>query len=305
MVEYSVKRALLDSICLVLINTKGVDSWLKARPNNRLKMGSFSLMLIVFLSILGACNDKEEDSQQVEPDQEAVNGSLAEEQSTDENPTSEEELSLGELTADLPQCAEVKLEKDTVIEGNSIAHCMMAAMLAVETGSHRVEGSDGTNSIVDFQFTPEFSMNVDNGNTVLIIEESNGWIKMENGKWYEEGDTSEDEDSILATNIIKLARAFSHPYMITQYLALSPEWTVVEKGQVPAEDAYTETAWKIISNAPIVMEGITITDIELWLTDEFLGAYYQTTSTVAGFTATGSNTYLQWGEPITIRKPNE
>lgn len=200
-------------------------------------------------------------------------------------------------------CKGILLESNAVVEGRKLANCMMEMMLSVQTGSHRVESSDGTNSVVDFQWTPEFAMNVDAGDTTMVLKENTGWIKMPDGRWIEETDTAEDGDTIIAVNTLKLARAFSSPQMMTEYLALASSWKVLEETSVPAEDAFVDVAWKLVPESPIAMEGITLSNVELYMTDHYLGAYYIATATVAGISTTTSNTFIQWGEPVKIPEP--
>lgn len=214
------------------------------------------------------------------------------------NPTNDETSTSFETPQ---QCNTIKFEKDALINGGELAHCMMETMLAAKTGSQLAQTSTESSN-VDFKFDPQYSMYVENEDMSIIIHENTGWLKQE-GQWIEEDDTSEDMDVILATNTIKLTRVFSHPYMITQYLAAVSQWKVIDFGEVPDNKAFVKTAWQLVPEDPVNLEGMTLSDVELWITDKYLGAYYVSTGNIAGISETTSNTFTQWGEPITIPEP--
>lgn len=272
------------------------------------KIIRFGLIVSVLLFVLSACNEKNEveevDGIKDSVTSEQVNGvqdEAGKEKTETAVPTSSDKYG----TSNLAECEGIRFEKDAIIDGNQLAPCIMAAMLEVETGTHKVATDDGTSTIVDFQFTPEFSLSADNGDTIIIVNDSEGWMKMPSGKWFSETDVSDDPDVLLASNTIKLTRVFAHPNTITQFLALTPSWKVVEESKVPAEDAFVDTAWQLVPNEPVVMEGTEFTNVELWITDDYLGAYYTSTAKMMGMSATSSDTFMQWGEPVTIVNPME
>lgn len=268
----------------------------------------FGLVVSVLLLVLSACNEKN-DAEELDE----TKDSIASEQDNveqDESKNEESETTTAASadkygTANLAKCEGINFEKDAIIDGNQLAPCMMDAMLEVKTGTHKVTSDDGSNTIVDFQFTPDFSLSAENAETIIIVKDNDGWMKMPSGKWFSESDVSDDPDALIASNTIKLTRVFAHPNTITQFLALTPNWKVVEESKVPAEDAFVENAWKLIPNEPVVKEGMEFNDVELWITDDYLGAYYTSTTKIMGMSATSSDTFMQWGEPVTIVNPME
>ncbi|MER2128361.1 hypothetical protein NSQ62_09085 [Solibacillus sp. FSL H8-0523] len=256
-----------------------------------------TLVLMITLLFLVACNS-ENDTTAPEENSEPNTTETFTENTESTKPTNDETSTSFETPQ---QCITIKFEKDALINGNELAHCMMATMLAAKTGSHFAQTSTASTN-VDFKFDPQYSMYVENEDMSIIIHENTGWLKQE-GQWIEEDDTSEDMDVILATNTIKLTRVFSHPYMITQYLAAVSQWKVIDFGEVPDNKAFVKTAWQLVPEGPVNLEGMTLSDVELWITDEYLGAYYVSTGNIAGITETTSNTFTQWGEPITIPEP--
>lgn len=252
------------------------------------------LFFVIFLLI--ACTDetKSTDLQQTAPDTAVEEETLTEENEVD---TQQEPVAP-------TSCEGITFETNAIIDGQQLATCMVDAMLLKQTGSHIVTSGTGEQTTVDFEWSPNFSMHSFNDNMSVIIKEDTGWFKNAGGQWIEEDETNEDPESAIATGVIKLTRAFSHPSTITQFLTLNSSWKVHGKEQVPASEAFINEAWKLIPDAPITLEGLTISDVELWLSDAYLGAYYVSTITVAGITETTSNTFTQWGEPVTIPSPN-
>lgn len=272
------------------------------------KLIQFGLVVSVLLLVLSACNEKN-DAEEVDKTKDSVaseQGDVEQDGAENEEPETTVEASADKFgISNLVECEGIRFEKDAIIDGSQLAPCIMAAMLEVKTGTHKVTSDDGTNTIVDFQFTPEFSLSANNADTIIIVKDNDGWMKMPSGKWFSESDVSEDPDALLASNTIKLTRVFAHPNTITQFLALTPNWKVVEESKVPVEDAFVENAWKLIPNEPVVMDGMEFTDVELWITDDYLGAYYTSTTKMMGMSATSSDTFMQWGEPVTIVNPME
>lgn len=216
----------------------------------------------------------------------------------------EEEGGEEDMEAQAPlKCEGIIFESNAVIEGTKLANCMMAAMLAAGTGTHRLESTAEPAAIVDFLWDPDFSLNVREGENSVIIKGNTGWVKNDKGKWIQEEDNSLDPEIQLANIIIKMVRAFSNPMVLRDYIELSPTWIVVGEESVPAEDAVTDIAWHLVPKGPIHLDDITLTDVGLWLTSGYLGAYYVSTSSGMGFTVTSSNTFLQWGEKVEIPDP--
>lgn len=279
---------------------KGIKQIFERSVSNSWRFISLLTVFVASMLVLTACGGSNESR-----------ANPTELTKTEENVKQEETVVKEKAVIKIPKqatpiaCKGIILEVDSVVAGEKLGECMMEAMLAVETGSQRFESSDGTNSVVDFQWKPEFSMHVKNGDNSIVLKENTGWIKLSGGKWIEETDTSEDIDTILAVGTLKLARVFSSPQVMTQYIALGSSWRVLEETSVPAEDAFVDVAWKLVPEAPIVVEGITISNMELYLTTDYLGAYYVSTGTVAGISTTSSNTFLQWGGPVTIPNPTK
>lgn len=274
------------------------------------KIIRFALVVSLLLLVLSACSETNEEEAVDETkasataEQKNDNQDKAQKEKS-ETPVAASSNSYG--TSNLDECEGIRFEKDAIIDGNQLASCIMAAMLKVETGTHKVVSDDGPSTIVDFQFTPEFSLSADNGETVIIVKDNDGWMKMPSGKWYSEFDDSDDLDSeaLIASNTIQLTRVFAHPNTITQFLALTTSWKVVDQSKVPAEDAFVDKAWQLVPTEPVIMEGTEFTDVELWITDDYLGAYYTSTAKMMGMSTTSSDTFMQWGEPVTIVNPME
>lgn len=261
------------------------------------------LLACIFLFLLAACNDTTDSNSTNESSEQQVDTIADADNTNEETDETNEEGTSQEVQIAPAECDGIVFEKDAVIDGNQLANCMMAAMLAAKTGSHIVQSTSGSNSAVDFKWDPEFAMSVKSDNISIVLYEDTGWMQLEDGRWIEETDDTLDTDILIATNTIKLTRAFAHPYMITQYLALNSKWKVIDELDVPAPEAFKDVAWKLIPESPINFEGITISDVELYLTDEYLGAYYVATANIMNVKDTTSNTFTQWGGPVTIPEP--
>lgn len=198
-------------------------------------------------------------------------------------------------------CAGIELETGAVVDGAALGECVTQAMLAAGTGTQRVE-SDGTASIVDFRWEPEFSMSIDSGDTEVVLTGDRGWLRADGG-WIEADRSSTDPEVALATTIVEAVRVTADPRTLAGYFALSPSWTVVGEEAVPADDAVRERAWLLRPEDGFSAGGVRLDGVGFWLGDDHLGALFEATATVGGVSATTRDVFLQWGGPVDISDP--
>ncbi|SFS00447.1 hypothetical protein SAMN04487783_0454 [Agrococcus baldri] len=205
--------------------------------------------------------------------------------------------------AAVPECDGIPFESGAVIPGEQLGECMAAAMLAAGSGTHRVDSSDGTSSTVQFEWTPQFSMSAD-GDLPMVVRGENGWAMLPESGWVQADEGSTDPQVVLATAAVNLTRVFGDPRTLGAAMAQS-DWRVVDETSVPATDAVADVAWQLEPAGAFSMLGIAITDYQLWLGNDYLGAYAVGTAAVGDISATTSNTFLQWGEPVEIPDPTQ
>ncbi|SDH25166.1 hypothetical protein [Agrococcus jejuensis] len=197
------------------------------------------------------------------------------------------------------ECTDVLLDPASTVAGDALGGCVAAAMVAVGTGTQRVDSSDGQSTVVDFQWDPDFSMHAASDDIGIVIDGDRGWALVD-GAWVEGDAGSSDGATAMAGILVEATRAASDPATIAGLLSTSPTWTVQDQQAVPVGDSVAESAWLLTPDAPMSMLGVTLTDVQLWLTDAHLGAYFVGTGSVSGVTVTTSNTFLQWGGPVDI-----
>lgn len=214
--------------------------------------------------------------------------------------------SASELAApiSLPECEGIVLAANETVDGDTLGACIVAAMLGASSGTQRVESSDGSSAIVDFEWNPDYSMHSTGDSGSTIIEGDTGWLMLD-GRWIQEDPASEDPEVALATGTIQLVRAASDPRALADYFALSPTWTIVGEEPVPAPDAVVDSGWKIVPDTAFSVGPVAISDMAVWLTPRYLGAYTVSTGTAFGFTTTSSSTFMQWGKPVEIPDPRD
>lgn len=75
-------------------------------------------------------------------------------------------------------------------------------------------------------------------------------------------------------------------------------------GPVPDAEAFTDTAWKLTTDEEIDRNISILSELEFWITNEYLGAYFAGTATMeGGLSDRSSNTFSQWGEEVDIPEP--
>lgn len=291
----------------VVVQIERLSRVMKVRSLQREKMMRlpFIIMILCISIFLIACTKTNENLQEPDSESKQGNSEPAEQNSGQEEPdTTEDESDEEAKKSEAPiECEGIVLETNAVIEGEKLADCLVAAMLHAGTGTHRVESTGTPAAVIDFQWNPEFALNVKEGPESVIIKGDTGWYKNEAGKWIQEDSQTDDMDSVIANAVIKSVRVFSSPLMMREYWAKAPTWKVVGEESVPASDALTDVAWHLVPEAPIQLGEVTLTDVELFITSNYLGVYSESTGTVGGFTTTTSNTFLQWGEEVIIPEP--
>ena len=221
-----------------------------------------------------------------------------------DNPTKpNEEPSVLDIIA-ANSCEGLVLKEDEVIDGAQLSKCLMDTMLVAKTATYRSDSDDGSYGLIDVQWDPLFSASFHSNEQQLIIKGDEGWIKTPESGWIKESDSSVAPEDIPLQNAIKLARVTMSPAGITQYFSFVNSWTVVGKESVPDEEAFLQTAWHLVpTEDPYKVQDLTISNSHLYLADNFLIAYYESTATIAGHSAKGRNIFTQWGGEINIPEP--
>lgn len=231
------------------------------------------------------------------PDDSATMTQAGDDTTTEPTPEATETTAPTDAVA-LPECEGILFETGAEIGGQLLADCMSAAMFAAGSGSHIVESSDGSPaSHVDFEWTPQFSMYAQ-GEATYVVTGDEGWVQMD-GRWVRGDQTSSDPEEVIAGAVVELVRTFGDPRVMTSAFTQTV-WDVVEEGPVPTTGAVSDTAWLLEPQGTFEMLGVTVTGAQLWLGTDYLGVYYVATGSFSGISATSSNTFTQWGEPVEI-----
>ncbi|WP_110590198.1 hypothetical protein [Microbacterium suaedae] len=201
-----------------------------------------------------------------------------------------------------PECDDLLLASDTQVSGQQLGDCMAAAMLAAGSGVHRVDSSDGTSSIVEFEWDPEFAMSIE-GEQRVVVRGDDGWLYAPETGWVKSDPSSGDPLVQQATTIVELVRVAGSPEVLAGLFATAPTWTLDDDLPVPADDSVAESAWRLTPDDPLDLGGVELSDVELWLTPDYLGAYFVGTGTYGGVSVTTSNTFLEWGGAVDIPDP--
>jgi hypothetical protein len=248
--------------------------------------------------IFVGCSEASKSSNNNEPPQEVQNPVA-----TDDTTEPSEEPSVKEIIA-ANTCEGLVLKKDEVINGSQLSKCLMDTMLFAKTATYRSDSDDGSYGLIDVQWDPLFSASFHSNEQQLIIKDNEGWIKTPESGWIKESDPNVAPEDVPLQNAIKLARVTMSPAGITQYFTFVNSWTVIEKESVPDEEAFLQTAWHLVPTVdPYKVQDLTISNSHLYLADNFLIAYYESTATIAGHSAKGRNIFTQWGGEINIPEP--
>lgn len=201
--------------------------------------------------------------------------------------------------AAVPQCEDILLEEGGAVDGDVLADCMAAAMIAAGSGSQLLTTTDGTTE-VDFEWTPEIALHA-RGEIEYVIRGDEGWMQLE-GRWVRGDSGSSDPEEAFAGTVIELSRAFGDPRGMVM-LFTQTSWDIVRHDAVPAAGAVSDTGWLLQPQGPLMLLGVTLSDVELWLGEDHLGLYFEGSGQFSGVNATSSSVFTQWGGPVDIPDP--
>lgn len=267
---------------------------------------------MVWICFLVACNvsdnaGSEDVNQQSEEEQSNQGGKedVSADQGEDkENIEDETESEVGDIT-EYESCKGILFSVSQEVDGSVLGDCIVEAMLAQQTGTHIVKDESGIRTTVDFKWDPHFSLAVDNEEFAVILKEDTGWMKTLDGRWIQENPNTDHPEVMMANTIIQGYRVFADPRFIAELLGMVNTWTVVGEETVPDAEAFTDTAWKLISDDVIDMEISVVSDFEFWITSDYLGVYFVATGTAGDISVRSSNTFTQWGGDVDIPDPEQ
>ena len=187
-------------------------------------------------------------------------------------------------------CADISTAPGADVAGKALGTCVVDAMTAASTGQMVVEDGTSTSTVV-FRFDPKYSAYVTggvDGGLGLILEETTGWF-LQGGTWVQEGSGDQLVDAAIG-----LARVFSDPLMIKTYLGTCGTWST--KGSDGGQTRYdcTDT---------FTFAGSSMSDVWFTVDEDFLGVESVATASMAGMSATTTQTFSRWGEPVEIPDP--
>lgn len=202
-------------------------------------------------------------------------------------------------------CEGVELRAGRAVSGQELGDCVSAAMVAVGSGVQRVESTDGTSDVVHFRWDPDYSMSIGGAEREVVVQGETGWVRFPGQGWVQADPSSADPAVLMATSVVELVRVFSDPRVLAAGFATSDTWTVVGEENPPVDDADATTTWLLTPDAPMTLLGVAVTDVELYLRPDHLGAYMVGTGSFGGVSTTTSNTFTQWGGEVEIADPTQ
>ncbi|WP_036689489.1 hypothetical protein [Paucisalibacillus globulus] len=275
------------------------------------RLGVFIFIVMTFFYFLVACASSDNTgSKELEQDKKGTE-SVESKQEDESEETKEEDIESTEEetesekadTKEYAACKGILFSVGEEIDGRVLADCVIEAMLVQQTGTHIVKDESGITTTVDFKWDPHFSLATHNDEFSVVLKEDTGWMKTLDGRWIQEDPNSTHPETITANAVINGYRVFADPRFIGEFLAMVNTWTVAGEEPVPDADSFADKAWKLTTDDVIDMEISVVSDLEFWITSDYLGAYFVATGTMGNVSARTSNTFTQWGGEVDIPEP--
>lgn len=128
------------------------------------------------------------------------------------------------------------------------------------------------------------------------------WVDFGDTGWVEADPTTPGMD--VAFGIVQAWRETTAPELVRRMIAAAPVWEVRPSRTVELPDGTSRHLAKVTAAAPFEWGGATIDAMTFWMDEPGRTILQEATASAAGFTATSTTHYTQWGGAFEIPDPS-
>ena len=198
-------------------------------------------------------------------------------------------------------CGALSLVEGTTISGDDLGDCMVDYLAFAGSGASNMT-SDTASSRMVWRMTDEYEAyaELDSGMRMTATG-GRAWVDFGDTGWVEADPGTPGME--VAYGIVQAWREMSAPELVRRMIAAAPVWDVGPSRDVELPDGTSRTLAEVTAASPFAWSGATVTAMTLWMDEPGRIILQETTAGAAGFTATSTTHFTQWGGEVEIPDP--
>lgn len=198
-------------------------------------------------------------------------------------------------------CGALSLADGTTISGHDLADCMVDYLAFAGSGASEMSSETSSSRMV-WRMADEYEAyaELDSGMRMTMTGGS-AWIDFGDTGWIEVDPTKPGME--VASGIVEAWRRMTAPEMARLMVEAAPVWEVEGARDVELPDGTSRNLASVSAAAPFAWAGATVDAMTFWMEEPGRIVLQETTAGAAGFTATSSTYFTQWGGEVEIPDP--
>lgn len=198
-------------------------------------------------------------------------------------------------------CAALSLDEGTTISGDDLADCMVDYLAYAGSGASEMS-SETVSSRMVWRMTDAYEAyaELDSGVRMTATGDA-AWVDFGGTGWVKVDPATPGME--VAFGIVEAWRQATAPEMTRRMIAAAPVWEVGPSRSVELPDGTSRTLAEVRAAAPFQWGGATLEAMTFWMEEPGKMILQEATAGAAGFTATSTTHFTQWGGEVEIPDP--
>lgn len=198
-------------------------------------------------------------------------------------------------------CGALSLVEDTTISGDDLANCMVDYLAFAGSGASEMTSENSSSRMVwRMKDAYEAYGELDSGVRMITTGEA-AWVDFGDTGWIKVDPTTPGME--VAFGVVEAWRETTAPEVTRRMIAAAPVWEVGPSRDVELPDGTSRNLAEVRAAAPFQWGGATIEAMTFWMDEPGRMILQEATAGAAGFTASSTTHYTQWGGEVEIPNP--
>lgn len=198
-------------------------------------------------------------------------------------------------------CRALSLAEGTSISGNDLGDCIVDYLAFAGSGASNMTSETASSRMV-WRMTDEYEAYAELDSGVrMVATGGKAWVDFDGAGWVEADPSTPGME--VAFGIVKAWREMTAPELTRRMIAAAPMWKVGPSRDVELPDGTSRKLADVTAAAPFAWGGATVSAMTLWMDEPGRIILQVATAGAAGFTATSTTHFTQWGGEVEIPNP--
>ncbi|MEN1928424.1 hypothetical protein WCE37_05390 [Luteimonas sp. MJ250] len=198
-------------------------------------------------------------------------------------------------------CGVLSLAEGASITAHDLADCLVDYLAFAGSGASEMTSETGSSRMV-WRMGDEYEAYAELDSGVRMTSTGGAaWVDFGDTGWIKADPTVPGMEA--AFGIVEAWREATAPEVGRLMIAAAPLWEVGPWGDVELPDGTSRNLAKVSAAAPFNWGGATVHAMTLWMEEPGRVILQQATAGAAGFTATSTTHFTQWGGEVEIPDP--